>query len=547
MLMRLVCSIAFIGILLLLVQKAGAQLCQGSLGEPIVNITFGVGSNPGKPLTAATTTYQYTSSECPNDGLYTVVNKTQGCFENNWHTIKKDHTGEKDGYFMLVNASLQPGAFYLDTVRGLCRNTAFELAAWVANVLKPGACSGNGIQPNLTFTIEKTDGTVLQTYNSGNIPPKDSTVWQLVGFAFATPPGISEVVLRIVNNAPGGCGNDLAIDDITFRACGPDIITSIQGISGLDASYCQGPAQSYTFNGSLTTGYITPSLQWQEFDNSFGWRDIPGETGLTLQRSYPAGAPPRGYLYRLSGVETSNAGVNFCKTASKTISITIHPNPVTTARSNSPVCVGNNLMLMATGGAKYDWTGVDGFSSSGASVTIPGAQTTHSGKYKVTVTTEAGCSRDDSLVATVNPSPIAIATADTTTICQGNQVQLTATGGIQYQWTPATNLSSAVVADPVALPDDTTDFTVIAWNGVGCTDTASVTVNVAEAPFCDAGPDKALMKGKTAQLQGMAGGQDVDIRWTPAININDAGSLNPVVSPTLNTNYLLTVESKLGY
>src|SRR5437867_856104 len=101
---------------LFFISYSNAQLCQGSLGDPIINITFGNGANPGAPLSAATTSYQYASNDCPNDGFYTVRNNTLNCFNSTWHTVNNDHTGDANGYFMLINASVQPGAFYLDTV-----------------------------------------------------------------------------------------------------------------------------------------------------------------------------------------------------------------------------------------------------------------------------------------------------------------------------------------------------------------------------------------------------------------------------------------------
>src|SRR5262245_61123915 len=88
------------------------QLCTVSLGDPIVNITFGAGGNPGLPLAAAATGYQFVTNDCPNDGFYTIRNGTSTCFGNSWHTLNADHTGEANGYFMLVNASFTPGAFY---------------------------------------------------------------------------------------------------------------------------------------------------------------------------------------------------------------------------------------------------------------------------------------------------------------------------------------------------------------------------------------------------------------------------------------------------
>ena len=160
------------------------QQCQGSLGDPIINNTFGSGSNPGAPLGAATTSYQYQNGDCPPDGLYTVVTNTNSCFANTWHTISADHTGNTNGYFMLVNAKIEPSAFFIDTVRGLCSNTTFQFAAWIANVLKPSACNSNGIQPNITFSIEKLDGTVLQTSNTGNIISSVSPQWEQKFFYF---------------------------------------------------------------------------------------------------------------------------------------------------------------------------------------------------------------------------------------------------------------------------------------------------------------------------------------------------------------------------
>ena len=141
--------------------RAHAQLCQGSLGDPIVNITFGSGANPGAPLSAAATNYQFSPNDCPNDGQYTVRNRTDNCFGASWHTLNRDHTGDANGYFMLVNASFQPSDFYVDTVNLFCSNTTYEFAAWVLNVKRTTVCAGQPtILHNLSFSIEKTDGTV---------------------------------------------------------------------------------------------------------------------------------------------------------------------------------------------------------------------------------------------------------------------------------------------------------------------------------------------------------------------------------------------------
>lgn len=544
--MRPVCSIPAITIMILfLFQTTRAQLCSGSLGDPIVNITFGAGANPGSPLAAATTTYQYLASDCPNDGFYTVRNSTAGCFNSSWHSITGDHTGNANGYFMIVNASYQPGAFYLQTVQGLCSNTTFEFAAWVANLMKPTACSGNGIRPNLTFTIEKTDGTVLSTYNTGDIPEQPSPSWQQVGFYFTTPVGVTQVVLRIVNNAPGGCGNDIALDDITLRPCGPDITTSIVGLTSNSQSFCVGEHHTYTFTGALMGGYANPSLQWQQNINGSGWTDVPGANTTTLVKDFPASMMAGTYLYRLSAIEISNVSTTACRTASKPLSITINTYPVTTISGNSPLCTGDTLILTATGGAQYDWTGPGGFSSTGATASINDAQPAQSGKYFVTVTAN-GCASLDSTLVTIHPVPLAVAGPAISSICEGNEVQLTASGGVRYQWLPVTGLSSPTIASPVARPTDTTNYAVVVYNEFSCSDTATVTVNVISRPYANAGPDKSIFAGDTAQLEGTATGDDIDFSWSPVLNMSNAQSLNPVVTPPISTDYILTVVSNLG-
>jgi len=64
------------------------------------------------------------------------------------------------------------------------------------------------------------------------------------------------------------------------------------------------------------------------------------------------------------------------------------------------------------------------------------------------------------------------------TICPGVSSTLTTTGASNYTWTPATGLSSTTIASPIARPLTTTTYTVVGTGGVGCFNTAKVTVTV---------------------------------------------------------------------
>ena len=532
--------------LLLIVHFSNAQLCQGSLGDPIINTTFGQGANPGAPLLMATTNYQYVSNDCPNDGFYTVRNNTTACFGNSWHTLTGDHTGDAGGYFMLVNAAVLPSAFYLDTVRGLCANSTYEFAAWIVNVLLPSACSGAGNQPNLTFSIERTDGTLLQSYNSGNIPSTAIPIWKQYGFFFTTPPAGSDIVLRIINNAQGGCGNDLALDDITFRPCGPMLTAGIVGIPASAVSLCEGTAGSFTFTCSVSGGFSNPTFQWQERFNGGPWTDIPGQTTTTLSRNFSAATSAGNYEFRLAVAEAGNMGSLQCRITSLPLSVRINANPVTTATNNGPACAGSTITLTATGGSQYTWNGPNGYTGSGSPLPLSNIQLNQAGKYYVRVTNAAGCVHTDSTIIGINPAPFATTSFPNASICKGDSVQLTGGGGPPYQWIPSTGLSDVNIYNPKASPALTTVYSVIVTNQFSCRDTATITINVLTKPVVDAGPDKVILKGQSIQLSGTVAGNGNTFAWSPATYINDIYSLQPFVNPPADARYILKAVSTSG-
>ena len=108
----------FLGVILSTSMQA--QICTGSLGDAVVNVTFGSGAGTGNALPFTDVNYTFVSYDCPNDGSYTVINSTTACFGNSWHSLSEDHTpGDIDGRMMLVNASYLPGDFYVDTESGI--------------------------------------------------------------------------------------------------------------------------------------------------------------------------------------------------------------------------------------------------------------------------------------------------------------------------------------------------------------------------------------------------------------------------------------------
>ncbi|MGI8635862.1 MAG: immunoglobulin domain-containing protein, partial [Segetibacter sp.] len=398
------------------------------------------------------------------DGLYTIRSNTSNCHRNTWHTLAADHTGDPNGYFMLINASLQKSEFYIDTLSGLCPNTTYEFAAWILNIIVPSACMGNPKTPNLTFSIEKIDGTVLQTYTTGDIASTQSPVWNQYGSFFTTPANISKVVLRLINNSSGGCGNDLAIDDITFRPCGPLLVPSIKDQPGNMKVLCQGDSADVELQCKVSLGYNNPSFQWQESkDGGNSWVSIPGQTKTSLIRKFTSATPIGQYLYRLNVGEAVNNSLALCRVVSANLSVQVNSNPVTSVFSNSPACRGNTLTLTATGGiqgAQYVWSGSNSFAATGSAVVIKDAQLVNAGRYYLKSTNPDGCKHTDSVDVAVLPSPLITLAFNDKSICKGDSVLLSSSGGTTYVWSPASGLSSASIPNPVAKPSDSTTYKV---------------------------------------------------------------------------------------
>jgi len=156
------------------ITRAYGQTCNGSLGDPVINQDFGSGTNPGPPLTSGITNMTYTTNNCPNDGEYTISNSltdSGNCHPYTWYNVKTDHTGNPNGYMMIVNASYQPSIFFTQTANGLCPNTTYSFSAYILNLCIPSVITAAYSQPNITFSIETTSGQILATDTTGTIPP----------------------------------------------------------------------------------------------------------------------------------------------------------------------------------------------------------------------------------------------------------------------------------------------------------------------------------------------------------------------------------------
>lgn len=260
--------------------KTYAQLgfCTGNSGDPIFKEDFGAGVTT--QLAPGTTSYRYTSGQ-PNDGFYNVSSNTNWF---GWHDID-DHTGnDSNGRMLIINADFSSGEFYQTTINGLCENTSYEFSSWMINLSPAGNCEGNAIPINVKFEIwDNTNSNLLASGDTGNIYGSSSPNWGQYALVFQSLPNQTSVILKMLNNGIGGCGNDLALDDIIFKSCGDNVI--IEDASDMEiAILCQNelPYESVLIATPDNSIFDSHFYQWQESNDKMNWTDILGETDNTL-------------------------------------------------------------------------------------------------------------------------------------------------------------------------------------------------------------------------------------------------------------------------
>ena len=167
--------------------------------------------------------------------------------------------------------------------------------------------------------------------------------------------------------------------------------------------------------------------------------------------------------------------------ASAVTSVTVRENPTASADNDGPVCEGGELQLTADGGTEYSWSGPNGFSSDEQNPLLSEVNTDQSGEYTVEVTDENGCSATANTEVTVHQNPIAVAD-NSGPYCIGQTIELTAEGGVEYQWEGPDNFTSVIQSPdfPNALQLNGGVYSVTVTDENGCSSVTTTTVVVEE-------------------------------------------------------------------
>lgn len=445
-------------------------LCTGSLGDPVLDVTFGSGTGNSPPLEiaipGASTTLGYTAtsgnpaSPTPQDGFYTICNNIPNNSNSSWFYGSRDHTGDPNGYMLFENPGYTTGEFFRQRLTTLCGGGKYEFSAWIANAADPRVAP-NVILPDLTFIAQTDDGTVLATYNSGTVPELSSFVWHQYGFVFELPAGINTAIVRILDNNPGGNatpGNDFAMDDIRFRPCGPALTASLS--AGQPSTICPGGQVTLTTN--VAGGYANPAFLWQvSADSGKTWTDIPNSNNTQLTAVATQSNHNIAYQYRMLSAEAPNIQSPGCRVASNPVSVIVNNGPATDFAFVQQPCNPLEVQLTgtATAGATYTWN-IDGTDYAPTGTGNPALDHVFAdyGNYTVTLKGASLCPGSTVKNISLALTPAEILNNADTSICLGKPVNLKARSSIAWCWSPAAGLNDPTLASPIAIPAVTTKY-----------------------------------------------------------------------------------------
>lgn len=293
------------------------------------------------------------------------------------------------------------------------------------------SCAG---QTNGSVTISVTSGTLPFTYVWSTSPPQTT----------ATASGLAAGTYSVTVTDANNCTANFSIT-----------ITSPDPLAVITSST---PSSCGNNNGTVTATVSggTPNY-------SYSWNTNPVQSSATATGLFPGS-------YAVTITDANGCTIN------QTATVIDQPAFVATATGSS-ACTDNTGMVSVTtsGGTppySYQWNPTGGTASSATGL---GA-----GTYSCLITDANGCTGTVSASVIIYPPVVADAGTDIT-IESGTSTQLTATGGTQYNWSPAQGLSCTDCQSPVATPDATTTYCVLVTDANGCTgsDCTTITIDVA--------------------------------------------------------------------
>ncbi len=327
---------------------------------------------------------------------------------------------------------------------------------------------------------------------------------------------------------PGTC-NAAATDQVTVTVSDP-------AFNLPDINYCPG-------NGPITLGTNAPVNML-----SYAWAPVNLVTNPAIANPLTTNSLPA--LPTLLTLTVVNIDGCFFKDTIRLIPSVSLPE----AGADKVICKGQSTSIGSAtntsgAGISYQWNPSINLSNPFIPNPVFTGATGGAFTYILVKTdSQLSCITTDTLLITVVDEILPV--INTPVFCENscNQIGTTALAGIQYQWLPATGLSNANIANPLACVGAVTvSYTLTATNTIGCSSSATIVVGVNNVPAPQVNvPDVSICLGEPSATFNpvITTAGSYSYLWNPDNGtLNNVNILSPSVSPTVvgNLQYQLQV------
>ena len=299
---------------------------------------------------------------------------------------------------------------------------------------------------------------------------------------------------------------------------------------------------AFSLNNNYLTGAGCPPVLVKMTNNSYNYSSVKWDFGDGTSAdnlNYPSHIYEKPGKYIITLYVYGPSGLT--GTFQDSINILLPNGNLKTNKKEG--CIGFTPTLSATSSntSTYLWDYGDGTVSANNNI-ITTHQYNQPGKYfpSLLLSDSNGCSAaailPDAVIVHANPV-ITIAPQDPR-ICLGQSVNIIASGGVIYSWSPALGLSNAAIANPVANPVVTSNYGLTVKDNIGCTSNTSQKITVVQPGKTIVSANTAVCLGKSVQLTASG---NTAYQWIITTDgLSDTRSGNPLASPVITTTYTVT-------
>lgn len=224
-------------------------------------------------------------------------------------------------------------------------------------------------------------------------------------------------------------------------------------------------------------------------------------------------------------------GQNACGSSTSAVTVSVSPLPVSLAASSTIICAGNPCTLTASSSAtSYTWQPINVITPLATQLVGPQSTTA----YTVSAT-DGTCQGSAVLTVSVNPNPTITIANTSSIVCAGSTVQLTASGGNTYTWSPVSGSGPSIIVTPTT----PSSYSVGGTNSFGCSSGTTAVVIALLGPVISVSASPSLIcMGETTTIQA-----------TGAVNYSLNGlssGASSVVAPLTTSIYSLSGDGSNG-